>query len=161
MPFVIRGIFSVMSDFVDTSYLCALYFPREQAASANEYFERVGQQLLLNSLVQFEFRHAISLAIFRHERGNASGIPSDTAMAGLTAFELDLEGGRFASIAIDLDELVIEALRLCEVYTLREALRSMDTLHLAAAKVLGCTDFLTFDKLQRRVAELEGFSVPV
>jgi predicted nucleic acid-binding protein len=37
----------------------------------------------------------------------------------------------------------------------------MDTLHLAAAKLLGCTEFLTFDKVQRRVARLEGFSVPL
>lgn len=44
---------------------------------------------------------------------------------------------------------------------MREGIRSMDLLHIAAARILGCTNFLTFDKLQRRVAELEGFTVPL
>lgn len=97
---------------------------------------------------------------FAAKNGDRNAIDRTTAHAGLAAFEVDLEANVLKIAPVGLDELLDEALRLTDKYTVREGIRSMDTLHLAAAKLLGCTEFLSFDKLQRRVAELEGFSVP-
>ncbi len=141
--------------------LFALYFPNEDSAGAPEYVERSAEPLIISRLVEYEFHQAPWLDVFRREHGERKAIDRTAAHAGLAAFEIHLESDVLEIAPLGFDELLNEALRLTDKYTAREGFRSMDTLHLAAAKLLGCTEFLTFDKLQRRVAELEGFSVPV
>jgi predicted nucleic acid-binding protein len=150
-----------VSSFAECSFLFALYFPYEEAAHASDYIEGSAEVVSLTRLVIYEFHQAVWLAVFRREHGDQNAIDRDEAYSGLAAFEIGLERGMFKIERTDLDALLDEAFRLAHDYTLREGIRSMDTLHLAAAKLLGCTEFLTFDKLQRRVAELEGFAVPL
>lgn len=150
-----------VSGFGESSFLFALYFPNEDSVGAPEFVQHAREPIILARLVEYEFHQAVWLDVFRREHGERKAIDRNTAHTGLAAFEIDLETHLFEIARINLDELLDEALRLTNKYTLREGIRSMDTLHLAAAKLLGCTEFLTFDKLQRRVAELEGFAVPL
>jgi len=150
-----------VNSFAESSFLFALYFPNEDSVGAPEYVEQSAEPLIISRLVEYEFHQAVWLDVFRREHGERKAIDRTTAQAGLAAFEIELESDVFKIAPVGLDELLKEAFRLTDTYTVREGIRSMDTLHLAAAKLLGCTEFLTFDKLQRRVAELEGFAVPL
>jgi predicted nucleic acid-binding protein len=150
-----------VSSFAETSFLFALYFPNEDSAGAPEYVAQSVEPIILSRLVVYEFHQAVWFEVYCREHGDLAAVPREAAYAGLAAFELDLESGVLEIERTDFDDLLDEALRLVDAYTLREGLRSMDALHLAAAKLDGCTDFLSFDKVQRRVAELEGFSLPL
>lgn len=148
-----------MSSFAERSFLFALYFPNEDSGNVPEFVKSSEKPILLSRLVAFEFRHAVWFEVFRREHGDMVALSRERAHSGLASFEIDLDAGVFRIVQTDLDELLDKAFHLTDEYTLHEGIRSTDTLHLAAAKLLGCTEFLTFDKLQRRVAELEGFAV--
>jgi predicted nucleic acid-binding protein len=150
-----------MSRFVDSSFLFALYAPNERLDDATQLFDDAEEQLIVSSLVVFEFRQAIWFHVFRRSRGDAVGFPQQTAENALAAFEADLDTGRFALVDADFHSLIQEARRIIESYTARHGVRSMDILHLAAARQFGCDEFLTCDQLQRHIADLEGFGLPL
>lgn len=150
-----------MSRFADTSFLFALYFPNEASEAAARLAAEDCDRIVLSPLVVYEFQQAVWLDVFRYEHGYRDAVRRDQAYSGLAAFEINLERGMFEVRAIAFEPLLAEALRLTGVHTLRHGIRSMDILHLAAARLLGCSEFLSFDHLQRRVAELEGFSLPL
>jgi len=150
-----------VSSFGESSFLFALYFPNTNTEGVTEFFARSTAAIILTRLVIYEFHQAVWLEVFRREHGDQSAIDRDDAYAGLAAFDVDLEKGLYEISQTDLDSLLNQAVQLIDKYTVREGIRSMDTLHLASAKLLRCPEFLTFERLQRRVAELEGFSVPL
>jgi len=156
-----RSTVKTVNSFAESSFLFALYIPNEDSAAAHEFVTQSDGAIALSRLVSYEFHQAVWFDVFRREHGDRNAIDRDTAYIGLASYEIDLESHVLEIVRHDLDELLDEAFRLTNQYALREGIRAMDTLHLAAAKLLGCTEFLTFDKLQRRVAEFEGFAVPL
>jgi predicted nucleic acid-binding protein len=150
-----------MNRFLDASFLIALLFATDQSERANEILAQGHGDLLLSPLVRFEFENAVWLEVFRHDAGDRECFSQHEAQVGLAAFELQLESGAYNIASPNFSRTLAEARRITFQQTVRHGIRSMDVLHLAAAKLLGCTEFLTFDKLQRRVAELEGFAVPL
>jgi hypothetical protein len=93
-----------------------------------------------------EFGNAIRFAAFRQAISQAD------ALASLAAFETDLRSGHLQVASCDLAEVIGEATRLSELYTLTGGHRSFDILHVAAARLLKATIFLTFDLNQRKLA---------
>lgn len=150
-----------MSRFADSSFLFALYAPNERLDKATQLFDEAEEQLIVSPLVVFEFRQAIWFHVFRLNRGDVVGFPQQTAENALAAFESDLNAGRFALVDADLHLTLQEAGRITDSYTARHGVRSMDILHLAAARQIGCDEFLTCDQLQRYIADLEGFRLPL
>ena len=57
------------------------------------------------------------------------------------------------------EKLVREAERLAEQHTPAIGSRSLDILHVAAATILGATDFYTLDTRQGKLAQLAGLHV--
>jgi hypothetical protein len=55
----------------------------------------------------------------------------------------------------------IEAERLSALHSETLGTRSLDILHVAAALVLGSSEFLTFDARQAALAKAAGLKVPV
>lgn len=55
---------------------------------------------------------------------------------------------------------MIEAERLSALHSERLGTRSLDILHVAAALVLGSTEFLSLDERQTRLARAAGITVP-
>lgn len=66
-------------------------------------------------------------------------IPPDLRLA-------DLAAGIFDRVAPDLPGIVREAERLSALHSETLGTRTLDILHVAAALVLGCPAFLTFDR---------------
>jgi hypothetical protein len=64
-----------------------------------------------------------------------------------------------AAQPVPWEELVREAENLSEHHTPTAGCRSLDVLHVAAAWVLGATDFCTLDTRQGKLAQLAGLHV--
>lgn len=61
----------------------------------------------------------------------------------------------------DWEDVRRHALRISGNHTTRIGCRALDILHVAAALTLGAREFLTFDGVQRTLAEAEGLVVPL
>ena len=73
--------------------------------------------------------------------------------------EVDVASGFLVRIPLDSEELYTKARQLSDRHTPTLGTRSLDLLHIAAALVLGATDFFSFDDRQRKGAASEGMKV--
>ena len=69
--------------------------------------------------------------------------------------------GRLIVATSNLADVVDEARRISSIHTLTGGHRGFDILHVAGARLLKTTHFLTFDGNQRKLAEAEGLVVQV
>jgi predicted nucleic acid-binding protein len=130
----------------DTSFLFSLFGGDAHTATARAWCTQAKQPIAVTALNRYEFENAIRFAAFRKV------ISPHDALASLAAVEADLKNGVLRSIATDLAEIVNEAARLSESHTVTGGHRSFDILHVAAARVLKATLFLSFDANQRKLA---------
>ena len=150
-----------MSAFADTSFLFAFYFRRDASQRAIEKVEAATLPLRISALVHYEFVQAVWLEVWFRANGEQRGMNETDAQNGLAAFALDVEQGLWDIAAPDWDGVIREAERLAVNHTPRLGARALDILHVATARQLGATEFLTFDINQRHLAEAEGFAVSV
>lgn len=61
----------------------------------------------------------------------------------------------------NLADILTEATRISITRTLTGDHQGFDIVHVAAAKIIGATPFLTFDANQKRLAKNEGLIVPI
>jgi predicted nucleic acid-binding protein len=137
--------------YADTSFLVPLYLEDRHSPEVDRRMEsRPG--VFLTPFHRAEMTHAIYLHVFR---GQISTLDAQRAYAD---FERDCETGVWVSV--DLPE---KAFSTCvDVARRRVAelgVRTLDTLHVAAALALRADAFWTFDQRQARLAEAEGLSV--
>ena len=76
-------------------------------------------------------------------------------------FHEALSAGRLLHEELNLADVLAEAGRISEAHTPAGGRRGFDILHVAAAKKIGATDFLTFDQNQRKLARAVGLKVPL
>lgn len=130
----------------DTSFLFSLFGRDAHTATAQGWAQRSKQPIAVTALNRYEFANSIRFATFRKV------ISPRDAQASLAAFEADLKRGLLQLTACDLGEVVAEADHLSELHAVAGWHRSFDILHVAAARVLKATRFLTFDLNQRKLA---------
>ena len=130
----------------DTSFLFSLFGNDAHTAAAHSWARQVRQPISLTVLNRYEFGNAVRFAAFRRL------ISQVDARTSLAAFETDLQAGFLQLVTVDLTALVAEAARLSELHALRGGHRSFDILHVAGARTLRATTFLTFDANQRKLA---------
>lgn len=130
----------------DTSFLFSLYGGDGHTAAARAWAMQTKQPIAITALNRYELGNAIRFAVFRKV------ISQREALASLAAFEADLKNGILQSVSPDLAEVIKEAARLSESHTITGGHRSFDILHVAAARVLKTTLFLSFDANQRKLA---------
>jgi predicted nucleic acid-binding protein len=78
----------------------------------------------------------------------------------IAQFERDVLDGRITIHEIDLPAVFARAKSLAASYTTAMGARSFDLLHIASALELGAEKFLTFDRIQQKVAMAEGLKSP-
>jgi len=130
----------------DTSFLFSLFGGDAHTAGARAWAIHAKQPIAVTALNRYEFGNAVRFAAFRKV------ISQQDAFNSLTAFDADLKDGILQLAALDLADVVKEAARLSELYTLTGGHRSFDILHVAAARVLKANRFLSFDLNQRKLA---------
>ena len=137
----------------DTSFLFSLYGNDVHTTVAQQWVRQNQLPITVSVLNRYEFENAIRFAAFRKAISHAD------ALASLAAFDADLKNGHLQLAACDLMAVVAEASRLSGVHTLNDGHRSFDILHVATAKLLKATAFLSFDANQRRLAAVARLSV--
>ena len=70
-----------------------------------------------------------------------------------------LSEGKLFRPELSLDEVMLEALELMTQITLLSGCRTLDLLHVASARKLGYSEFVTTDKRQASAARLLGLEV--
>lgn len=130
----------------DTSFLFSLFGNDANTAAAQSWARRAQQPIAISVLNRFELENAIRFAAFRKLIS-----PAD-ALGSIAAFESDLKSGNLHLVSSDLAAVVAEASRISELHTATGGHRSFDILHVATARVLKASSFLTFDANQRRLA---------
>ena len=142
-----------MTAYADTSFLLSLYAPDANSAAAVATMTKLRPPLPFTPLQQVELRNATRLRVFRKE---LTPTERDAALAQLAD---DLANGILTVTPLPWTEVWREAERLSARYVETTGTRTMDILHIAAARTLGATELLTFDTRQRAVAHAEGLRV--
>ncbi|HKB90234.1 MAG TPA: type II toxin-antitoxin system VapC family toxin [Opitutaceae bacterium] len=130
----------------DTSFLFSLFGNDAHTAAAQNWIRQSRLPIAVGALNRYEFGNSVRFAAFRKVISQAD------ALISLAAFETDLKTGYLMSAPCDLAAIVAEAVRLSELHTLSGGHRSFDILHVATAKLLKATTFLSFDTNQRKLA---------
>lgn len=142
-----------MMEYADTGFLCSLYAPDAHTVRAASAMSRMRSGLAFAWIHQLEFRNALRLRVFRKE---ITPVQRD---ASLNLLLKDLAAGVLIHADPSQKELMVEAERLSASHSERLGTRSLDILHVAAALVLGCGVFHTFDTRQAKLAKAAGLKV--
>ena len=130
----------------DTSFLFSLFGNDGHTAAAQAWTRQARIPISVTVLNRYEFGNAVRFAAFR------KAISQADALASLAAFETDLKSGYLQLVQLDFAAVIAEAVRLSELHTLNGGHRSFDVLHVATARLLKATTFLSFDTNQRKLA---------
>jgi len=138
----------------DTSFLFSIYAENAHAPKALRFLRRLDRPVLLSAFNDYEIRAALLFSEYRGElaRGEASMC--------LSEYESDLLRGRFHSVTVSFESVLTRANQLAQRFTLSHGARSFDLLHVASALSLGADSFLTFDRVQQKIAIAEGMKSP-
>jgi predicted nucleic acid-binding protein len=140
--------------YADSSFIVALYLPRQSSARAIAFMERYGRALPFAPWHRLEVRNAMRLAVFHKAIDHAQ------AKAQLKQLDVDLkEEALLAHTPIDWTDVLREAEKLGGAQNETMGCRSADLFHVAAALELGCDTFLTLDERQTAMAEAAGLTV--
>jgi predicted nucleic acid-binding protein len=150
-----------MNYFADTSFLCAIYRTEIHSRRAEAFSESYRDQIVLSSLIGFEFRQSIRLQIRQHATDKTVGIGKEEANRILNRFQSHTQTEVFKLLSPAWAEVHTLAEILSAKYTETEGHRFADILHVATALQLGCRGFLTFDAGQRHLARAEGLEAPI
>ena len=133
--------------YLDSSVVVKLYFPEPQTKVVSKTISTQRHALIYTSFHELEIKNAIALKVFRNEISKASG---DQIYRDL---DNDFDRGILTRPVIDWSMLFAESVRISKLHTRSIGTRSLDILHVAAAIVLGCREFLSFDSRQLELAK--------
>jgi hypothetical protein len=142
-----------MSYYADSSFLVSCYLLDANTGRAKSYLASLGGPLVFTSLQALEVGNAFELGVFR---GLFSLSDAAAARANL---ESDLRGGRLVKTAVNWPLVFRVASALSKRHSATSGTRSMDILHVAAAKSLRASEFISFDGRQRLLAKACGLKV--
>lgn len=140
-----------MKFYADTSFLASLYLRDANCPAALAWSRQHRQALAFTALHRHELRNAVWLAVFRGLIGET------TARGALADIERDAAEGWLDTFSLDWNDACHEAERIADAHTARLGLRSLDLLHLGAARSMGAKTILSFDQRQLAAARVVGF----
>jgi predicted nucleic acid-binding protein len=128
-----------MSHYADSSFLVSCYVTDANTPQAKGYLSRASVPLVFTALHALEVRNAFQLGVFR---GLFSTADAAAAQANL---EADLRSGRLVKKTVNWPVALRIAARFSELHSATTGTRSLDILHVAAAKALRAAEFVSFD----------------
>ncbi|SRR4051794_16889441 len=142
-----------MSHYPDSSFLVSCYLPDANTPTAKAYLLALTVPLAFNALQALEVRNAFELGVFRGLFSAAD------AASAFTNLQHDVQSGRLLRTVINWPLIFRYALILSRRHSATTGARSLDILHVATAKTLRATDFISFDTRQRTLATGVGLKV--
>lgn len=123
------------------------YVPEADSAAAIRLRARFRPPAWMTPLHRMELASAWQLKVFRWE------LSAQLVAEALGDLAADVAAGVFRLATASMDEAFSTGERLALAHAARLGTRSLDTLHVAAALLVGATDFVTGDERQAALAE--------
>ena len=133
--------------------MVSCYVADANAAQAKVYLARTGAPLIFTSLHELEVRNAFELGVFR---GHFTAVEARAAAKNLAD---DLRAARLVEMSVNWSAAFRLAARYSKQHSAKAGTRSLDILHVAVAKLLRATTFVSFDVRQRVLATKVGLTV--
>ncbi len=118
-------------------------------------------EIVVSSLVLWEFRQSARFQVFRHQNDRSKGFSKREAERMLSVLASNLEAKAFILETVEWPDVHSLAEQLSAKHTMTGGHRPMDIMHLATAKHLQLDRFLTLDGNQKKLAKAEGLHVPL
>ena len=141
-----------MTTYVDSSALVAVYVSERFSKPARRALRAV-PQVPYTQLHDLEVPNAFELLV-----GRAVMTRAECRTIRVQLHD-DIENQRLVRLSLDLDRVFADACELSRSYTSKWLSRSLDLLHVAAARVATCTTFVSADDRQLAVAKATGLAV--
>jgi predicted nucleic acid-binding protein len=142
-----------MSAYYDTGILLKLYTEEVESAAVRAFVTRRKKAIRINEMHRAECISAFRLKQFRAECTVAQ------ASEAIGHIEEDIQAGVLKEIQLDWVEVWGVASNLANAHSGQVGCRTLDVLHIACAKVLHSTPFITSDRRQKALAHLVGLRV--
>ena len=139
--------------YADSSFLVSCYIVDANTAQAKNYLLHAAMPLVFTALHDLEIRNAFELGIFR---GQLTAVQAAAATANL---ERDLRNGLLQRKIVRWTPAFNRAAILSRQHSAALGTRSIDILHIAVAKAMRATEFISFDSRQRALATAAGLHV--
>jgi predicted nucleic acid-binding protein len=137
-----------LSIYADTSFFVSLYLPDRHSEEAERRMA-AKPSLWFSPLHRAEWMHAVSQHVFRKE--------ISAAEARRVQAQLQRDLGRGLWLKVDPPESVWDTcVELARRHGSRLGMRTLDSLHVAAALELAAKAFWTFDEKQAKLAAAAG-----
>ncbi len=137
-----------MSTYADTSFFVSLYIPDAHSLEAERRMA-ASPAVWLTPFHVAEWTHAVEQQVFRRA---ASRTEADQANS---RFQDHCDNGLWMEVALP-DSTFDVCAQLARRYVAKLGLRTLDTLHVAAALELKAERFWTFDDRQKKLARAVG-----
>ena len=139
--------------YLDTGLVLKLIVLEPLSAKVLAWLQKQRVAIPYPRLVEVELENTLQAKLFRKEISLAQ---VNGCQALIQEF---LSQGRFFRPEISLDEVMVDTLELMPKITAATGCRTLDLLHIASARRLECSDFITADKRQAKAARLLEMNV--
>ena len=140
--------------YLDTSAFIKLYIRESGSAEVNEMIAANSEPLVIWDLHRIEFYNALRLKVFRDE------LTSEDADLLIRYFQTRNKEGIYYTPKLDRKDHVEQCLEFT-AFSMGIGCRSLDIMHVAAARLFEADRFVTFDERQAVLATKAGLSVSV
>jgi predicted nucleic acid-binding protein len=141
-----------MRVYADSSFLVSCYLPDANTPRAKAFLLGHGDPFPFTALHDLEVVNAIQLGVFRHV------LTEEQAKAAVEAIQDDLQGGRLVRAIVKWPAAFRAASRLSARHTSSTGARSLDIVHVSAAKSLRCKELASFDSRQLALSARAGLA---
>jgi hypothetical protein len=141
-----------MRVYADSSFLVSCYLTDASTGQAKAFLLEHGAPLPFTYLHDLEVRNAFQLGVFRRL------ISVDEAREAGATLDADLRSGRLVRTSVKWPAVLRAASRISVQHAATTGARSVDILHVAAARALRCKSLASFDVRQREVAAVAGLA---
>ncbi len=150
-----------MKPYADTNFFTRLYLTLDESLTADTWADaaRRGETapIPVSWLNRIEFANALQLHVFVGQHPGHTRVTPEQAAIALATFREDLAVQAFLRpVRLPETEFERQAEALALRHTARHGFRTYDLLHVAAALLLGCDTFWSFDARALKLARLEG-----
>ncbi len=143
-----------MTLYLDTSAFIKLYVRESGSVEVNEMIAANSEPLVIWDLHRIEFYNALRLKVFRNELG------SEDADLLIRYFQTRSKEGIYYTPMLDRKDHVELCLEFT-AFSMEIGCRSLDIMHVGAARLFEADKFVTFDEKQAVLARKAGLSVSV
>jgi predicted nucleic acid-binding protein len=142
-----------VTTYYDTGILLKLYTAEKESAAVEKFIRKRKERIPVTDLHLAECHSALRLKVFRHECHERE------ASAAIELIKEDLRKEIMVFSEVDWDHTWHECRLISDRFAAVTGARTLDALHVAAARLLEADEFITSDTRQSDLARRVGLKV--